>query len=97
MSEQATLHGKFLAAAERYPERTALEIGGEAIRYAQLRERALRVAARTLGTGRRSPWTATSPWVRSTSRWTVPGRKAPTATHPSVFDTDAPVRAERGR
>ncbi|MCA9695770.1 MAG: amino acid adenylation domain-containing protein [Myxococcales bacterium] len=40
-----SLHGGFLAASERHPERPALEVGGEVHSYASLRARALAVAA----------------------------------------------------
>ena len=39
------LHSGFLRSAERYPDRPALEIGGEVLAYAQLRDRAASVAA----------------------------------------------------
>lgn len=39
------LHAGFLDSAARFPERPALEIGGECLAYAQLRDRALGIAA----------------------------------------------------
>jgi amino acid adenylation domain-containing protein len=39
------LHAGFLDSAERHPERPALEVGGETLTYAALRERAERIAA----------------------------------------------------
>jgi len=54
------LHSGFLASAKMYPERTALEVDGEAHSYAQLRERALVIAA-TLQAGRAPASRGTTP------------------------------------
>lgn len=45
---EQSLHGRFLASAERHGDRVALEVGGESITYAELRARALRVASTML-------------------------------------------------
>ena len=40
----SVLHGGFLLAAQTYPQRPALEIDGQAVSYAQLREQVLAIA-----------------------------------------------------
>ena len=46
--EAATLGGRFLASAERVPDRPALEVEAQTYSYAQLRERSLQLAATLL-------------------------------------------------